>query len=59
MTNRITESSSNYDQLENMSFSELLKNMNREDKSVPLAIEKVIPEIEKLAEVVFQRLRDG
>ena len=59
MTNRITESSSNYDQLENMSFSELLKNMNREDKSVPLAIEKVIPEIEKLAEVVFQQLRDG
>lgn len=59
MSQRITESSSNYDQLENMSIKELLLNMNKEDKTVPLAIEKCIPQIEALATAVHERLAAG
>lgn len=59
MSQKVTESTSNYDQLENMSFNELLMNMNNEDKSVPLAIEKAIPKIELLAEAVYKRLENG
>jgi N-acetylmuramic acid 6-phosphate etherase len=59
MANRITESSSNYDKLEEMSLHELLTNMNREDKTVPLAMEKAIPQIEKLAQITFEKLDNG
>jgi len=59
MSQRITESSSNYDQLENMSIKELLLNMNKEDKTVPLAIEKCIPQIEALATAVHERIAAG
>lgn len=59
MSNTITESSSNYDRLEEMSFQELLENMNKEDKTVPLAIEKAIPSIEALATVVHERIAAG
>jgi N-acetylmuramic acid 6-phosphate etherase len=59
MSNKITESSSNYDRLEEMSFQELLSNMNREDKTVPLAIEKAIPAIEALAKMAYERLSKG
>ena len=38
---RETEKSSNYDHLESMSVRELLVNINREDKTVPDAVEKV------------------
>ena len=37
---RITESESNYRHLEKMPVMELLTNINTEDKTVPLAIEK-------------------
>ncbi|PHR47425.1 MAG: N-acetylmuramic acid 6-phosphate etherase [Fluviicola sp.] len=43
---KITESASNYDHLEEMSMREILVGMNREDQTVPLAIEKIIPEID-------------
>jgi N-acetylmuramic acid 6-phosphate etherase len=59
MSTRITESASNYEGLDQMSIAELLSNMNREDKTVPLAIEKALPEIEKLAEKVHERLSNG
>ncbi len=59
MSQRITESASNYDRLEHMSFEELLTNMNREDHSVPQAISKVIPAIEKLAQAVHEKLSAG
>jgi N-acetylmuramic acid 6-phosphate etherase len=36
---KTTESDSHYNDLENMSVAELLHNMNKEDKTVPLAIE--------------------
>lgn len=59
MSKRITESTSNYDRLEEMSFLELMENMNLEDKSVPLAIEKALPAIESLAKAVFERISSG
>lgn len=42
-----------------MSASELLHNINKEDKSVPLAIEKVIPAIEKLVAVIAEKMKTG
>ncbi len=54
-----TERSSNYDHLEKMSSRELLSNMNKEDQSVPKAIEKKIPEIEKLVDVIVEKMEQG
>jgi N-acetylmuramic acid 6-phosphate etherase len=54
-----TESSSNYQHLETMSVRELLININREDSTVPAAIEKVIPIIEKLVNVVVEKMKGG
>ena len=49
MINKLTtEQTSDYNNLEEMSTMELLTNMNTEDKTVPLAIEKAIPSINKL-----------
>lgn len=54
-----TESASYYDSLEQMSIHELLVNINREDKTVPLAIEVAIPQIEKLVEATVASLSQG
>jgi len=56
---KTTESSSNYNSLENMSTFELLANMNNEDKSVPLAIEKEIPKIQLFIDECFLRMKTG
>lgn len=56
---RITEQSSKYEHLEKMSITDLLQNINNEDKTVPLAIEKELPQIESLVEKVVGRLKDG
>ncbi len=55
----ITESSSPYEHLEQMSVSELLQNMNREDQSVPLAVAKILPVLEKLVLEVVTRMKQG
>jgi N-acetylmuramic acid 6-phosphate etherase len=54
-----TEQPSNYNNLEKMSTFELLSNINTEDKSVPNAIEKVIPSIEKLVESIHFKMKNG
>ncbi len=54
-----TESSSYYQHLEAMSVHELLTNINKEDTTVPGAIEKVIPAIEKLVNAVVEKMRAG
>lgn len=54
-----TESASNYNQLDQMSVHDLLVNMNREDKTVPLAVEKAIPKIEALVEAVVSKMKNG
>lgn len=54
-----TEQDSHYTQLEQLPIAELLQNINREDKSVPLAVEKALPQIEKLAVAVTEKMRAG
>jgi N-acetylmuramic acid 6-phosphate etherase len=55
----ITESSSNYSDLDKMSIRELLAGINKEDQTVPLAVEKALPQIELLVEAVYQRMKSG
>ncbi|MEX1239161.1 MAG: N-acetylmuramic acid 6-phosphate etherase [Cyclobacteriaceae bacterium] len=55
----ITESSSSYSNLERMTVQELLHNMNKEDKTVAFAVEKVLPQIESLVEEVVKKMSDG
>ena len=54
-----TESSSNYNDLEKMTTAQLLVNINNEDKTVPIAIEKVINKIERLVDEVYNKLKNG
>ncbi|PWH81538.1 N-acetylmuramic acid 6-phosphate etherase [Algibacter marinivivus] len=57
---KTTEQDSNHNHLEKMSVSELLKNINKEDKTVPVAVEKVIPQIEDLVKQIVDKLKhDG
>lgn len=57
--NKTTEADSYYNNLEQMSIPELLRNMNSEDASVPLAVAKAIPQIEKLVEVIVEKMKTG
>ena len=57
--NNITESSSNYDNLETMTVRELLEGIHHEDKKVLPAVEKAIPQIEKLVEEIVPRVKKG
>lgn len=54
---KTTEQDSNYNYLEKMSVSELLININNEDKTVPFAVEKAIPQIQSLIEQVITKLK--
>ncbi len=42
-----------------MSLHDLLVNINREDKNVPVAIEKVIPAIGALVKVIVEKMKTG
>ena len=54
-----TEQSSRYSDLEKMSTVELLRNINTEDKTVPEIIEKEIPAIERLVDVIVEQIEKG
>src|ERR1035437_1613183 len=55
-----TEKDSNYNDLEKMSVGEILININNEDKTVPFAVEKALPQIEKLATAIADNMKlDG
>ncbi len=56
---KTTEQSSNYEQLEKMSVHDLLTNINNEDKTVPLAVEKALPQIEILVSKVVEQMKKG
>ena len=56
---RITEEPSEYRHLEKMSVKEILTNINKEDKKVPDAIEKVIPPIEALINAITDKMFIG
>ncbi len=56
---KVTEQSSKYSDLDRMSTKELLENINREDKTVPYAVEKCIPQIEALVDGIVSRIQNG
>ena len=56
---RVTEQESRHTDIDKMTVAEILKGINEEDKMVPLAVEKSIPQIEKLASAVADRMKNG
>jgi len=56
---KVTEQASTYRHLEKMSIHELLQNINNEDKTVPYAVEKAMPQIEKLVAAISDKMLAG
>jgi len=56
---KVTETTSKYRHLEKMTINEILTNINNEDKTVPHAVEKAIPQIEKLVAVIADKMLLG
>ena len=56
---KTTEQASKYEHLEKMSVIDLLQNINNEDKTVPNAVEKALPQIENLVIQIIAKLKLG
>ncbi len=56
---KITEQASRYRHLEQMSIGEILTNINNEDKTVPAAVEKVIPQVKRLVGAITDKMLAG
>lgn len=56
---KTTEQPSKYEHLEKMPVAELLANINAEDKTVPLAVEKALPQIETLVTEIVAKMKSG
>lgn len=56
---RVTESASKYNHLEKMTTKQLLTNINKEDDTVPKAIKKALPQIQKLVDATYDRMKKG
>ncbi len=56
---KITEEQGPYRHLEKMSVSELLTFINKEDQQVPVVVSHAIPQIEKLAELITDKMLGG
>lgn len=54
-----TEKESNYTDLEKMTVTDILVNINKEDSSVTSAVAKVIPQIEALVKVAAAQMKNG
>ena len=54
-----TEKDSNYNNLEQMSIADILKDINQEDKTVAFAVEKALPQIEALASITAEKMKAG
>jgi N-acetylmuramic acid 6-phosphate etherase len=55
----ITESPSNFDNLDKMSIEELLTHINEEDSKVHIAVRQAIPQIKNLVEQIEIRMKKG
>jgi N-acetylmuramic acid 6-phosphate etherase len=55
----ITESPSNFEDLDTMTINELLTNINQEDAKVHLAVRQAIPQIETLISQIYGRMQKG
>ena len=56
---KTTEQDSNYNNLENMSVKEIINSINKEDHSVPLAVQQALPQIEALISQIVNKLNIG
>ncbi len=56
---KTTEQDSKYNHLEKMSVSDLLSNINNEDKTVPLAVGESLQQIAALTEQIVEKLKNG
>jgi N-acetylmuramic acid 6-phosphate etherase len=56
---KTTEQASKYQHLEKMSVADLLLNINNEDKTVPFAVEKALPQIEILVTQIVKKMKIG
>ena len=56
---KTTEQASHFDNLEKMSVAEILSNINKEDQTVPFAVEKALPQIELLVTQIVAKLENG
>jgi len=54
-----TESPSYYDNLEKMSVNELLGNINKEDSTVHMAVNKILPLIEQVVSSIIPKIKRG
>ena len=56
---KVTEEESRYHHLDQMSVREILTSINQEDRTVPDAVEKAIPHIEKLVVAITDKMLAG
>ena len=56
---KITESTSTYEHLEQMSIAEIVKNINNEDQTISLAVQKQLTAIELLIAKIVSKLKKG
>ena len=56
---KVTEQSSLYNNLEKKTVEEILTEINSEDQKVALAVQKTIPDIEKLVTGIVERMKKG
>ncbi len=55
----LTEQNSGYDNLEKMQVADLLRSINNEDKTVALAVEQALPEVDQLVQKVIDVFKGG
>ncbi len=56
---KITEASSNFQHLDQMSTLELLEGINSQDQLVPLAVAQIKKELEVFIDACFERMQQG
>jgi N-acetylmuramic acid 6-phosphate etherase len=56
---KITEQDSNYRHVEKMDVATIIATINKEDKTVPFSVEKVLPQIEKLIMAIGSIMEAG
>lgn len=59
MLKKITESDSYYSDLEKMETGEILAGINKEDHTVAFAVQKALPQIEKLVNIIVANMKSG
>jgi len=55
----ITESESNYNNLEKLSVRDLLHGINQEDQSVAISVQSALPQIESALEMIVDKMKSG